>query len=244
MNYRMEISYDGSRYKGWQRLGSSKETVQEKIETVLSLYAEKKVTIDGSGRTDAGVHAKAQVASFSLKRSADPLEIKDYLNRYLPDDIAVDMVVIADEKFHARYNAKSKVYYYQIYNSDVINPFKRKYSLFTNQDLRIDRMEKAAQAFVGEHDFTAFTTAKSKKKSFVRTIDRIDFEINGPEIRIEIEGNGFLHNMVRIIVGTLLEVGLGKMKTADIIKTLKNGDRAGTGPTAPAQGLFLKEVKY
>jgi len=244
MYYRMEISYDGSRYKGWQRLGTTKDTIQEKIETVLSLYAEKKILIDGSGRTDAGVHALAQIASFKLNKDADPLEIKEYLNRYLPDDIAVDMVLKTDERFHARYNAKSKVYSYQIISSDVINPFKRKYYLFCNQDINIGKMQKAANAFIGEHDFTAFTTAKSKKKSFVRNIERIDFIMDGPELRIEIEGDGFLHNMVRIMVGTLLEVGLGKMKTADIIKVLKSGERAGTGPTAPAHGLFLKEVKY
>lgn len=244
MNYKMEIAYDGSRYKGWQRLGNNPNTIQGKIETVLTEFAGKKVEIHGSGRTDAGVHATAQIASFELRQEADPYELKTYLNRYLPDDIAVMQVVITDDRFHARYQAKGKVYRYQIYQSDVMDPFLRKYFLYVNGELNLGKMRKAADHFLGEHDFSAYTTAKSKKKSFVRTIERITFYEEGPKVFIEIEGNGFLHNMVRMMMGSLLEVGIGKMKPGQIQTLLTTKNRAETGPIAPAQGLFLKEVIY
>lgn len=240
----MEIAYDGARYKGWQRLGNNPNTVQEKIETVLSKFADKKVEIHGSGRTDAGVHALNQCASFELKKESDPFEIKEYLNRYLPDDIAVNLVVSTDERFHARYNAVSKIYQYRIRMSDVVDPFQRKYSLFIDRELNVNLMEKGATFFIGEHDFTAYTTAKSKKKSFVREIKRIDIYMEGEELIIDVEGTGFLHNMVRMMVGSLIEVGLKNMKPIQIKENLKSGDRSQTGPTAPPHGLFLKEVRY
>jgi len=243
-NYRIEIVYDGGRYKGWQRLGDSDMTIQSKIEDVLTKLTLEPVEIIGSGRTDAGVHAKKQVANFHLKDELNPKDIKEYLYRYLPNDILVTKVLKVDEKFHARFSATSKVYTYKIWNEFYHDPFTRKYMLHVQKDLNIDIMERAAEHLIGKYDFTAFTTAKSKKKSMVREIKSIDITKNGHVLHITVEADGFLHKMMRKIAGTLIEVGLGNMKLAEVPEILGQRDRSKSAPIAPAHGLYLMEVKY
>lgn len=244
MNYKLTIAYDGSRYKGWQRLGDTDMTIQSKIENVLFEMFFEPVEITGSGRTDAGVHAIGQVANFKIDKDVSPKELKEYLYRYLPDDIVVTGVKKMDDQFHARLNATEKTYIYKIYNDFYHNPFLRKQTLHVQENLEVEAMRKAANYFVGEYDFTAFTTAKSKKKSNVREIKEIEILKSGHEIDIRITGNGFLHNMARKIVGTLIEVGLGNMKATAVPGIINDKDRSKTGPLAPPRGLYLYNVKY
>ncbi|WP_432661782.1 tRNA pseudouridine(38-40) synthase TruA [Wukongibacter baidiensis] len=243
-NIKLIVQYDGSRYKGWQRLGDSDMTVQGKLEDVLSKMTGEKVEIFGSGRTDAGVHALMQMANFKTNSELSSKEILDYCYRYLPDDIVVKKVRKADDRFHSRYSVKRKRYLYKILNYQLHDPFTRKYITHIPENLNIKAMEKAANYLVGEHDFSSFTTAKSKKKSRVRTIYDIDINKEDKIVEIMINGSGFLHNMVRIIVGTLIEVGLGRLKPEKVLHILNKKDRKLAGPTAPAKGLFLYDVEY
>jgi tRNA pseudouridine38-40 synthase len=244
MNYKLTISYDGTRYKGWQRLGDTDMTVQNKIENVLFEMFFEPVELHGSGRTDAGVHAVGQVAHFKIDKDVQPKEIKEYLYRYLPDDIVVTGVKKMDDRFHARLNATKKTYVYKIYNDFYHNPFLRKQTLHVQEHLELDAMKKAAAYFIGEYDFSAYTTAKSKKKSNVRTIESVDIFKSGHEIDIHITGNGFLHNMARKIVGTILEVGLGNFKATSVPGIINDKDRSKTGTMAPPRGLYLYKVHY
>ncbi len=262
-NYKMTIQYDGTRYQGWQRLKDTDKSIQGKIEDVLSKMVCHKVEIHGSGRTDAGVHAKGQVASFKIETDKTCGEIMDYLNSYLPEDIAVTKVCEADDRFHARLTKCRKTYLYRINNSNISNVFERKYVYNEPRELNIDEMKKAASYLIGEHDFVGFSSLKKVKKSTVRTIyecrvqqggncntpsvGRADSSLgegaNG-EIDIFITGDGFLYNMVRIIAGTLIEIGKGERKAEDILKVLEGKNREAAGFTAPAQGLTLYEAEY
>lgn len=244
MNYRLTIKYDGTRYKGWQRLGNTDMTIQGKIEDVLFQMFFEPVEVHGSGRTDAGVHAENQVANFRIDKDVSTKELKEYLYRYLPDDIVVTGVKKVADDFHARLKAVEKTYVYKIYNDFYHDPFSRKYMLHVQEQLNLDAMKKACQYFIGTYDFTAFTTAKSKKKSMERTIHDIQILKSGHEIDIHITGNGFLHNMARKITGTLLEVGLGNMKAEQVGGIISDKDRSKTGTMAPAKGLYLYQVKY
>lgn len=244
-NIKMVIEYDGSRYNGFQRLGDTDNTIQFKIENVLQLMTgEKRLEIVGSGRTDAGVHALNQVVNFLTRTQMSPEAIRDYCNRYLPDDIVVKSAEEVDERFHARYNAKSKKYLYRIWNHRIPTAFHRKYTTYVPEKLNLAAMRTAAQYFIGEHDFKAFTTAKSKKKSTVKEIFSIEITKEDARLDIMIHGDGFLHNMVRIIVGTLLEVGQGRRKPDEVIEIIEGKVRAEAGNTAPPEGLFLYEVYY
>ncbi|RKD20869.1 tRNA pseudouridine38-40 synthase [Caminicella sporogenes DSM 14501] len=243
-NIKLVIQYDGSRYRGWQRLGDTDNTIQAKIENVLSRMTGEQVEIIGSGRTDAGVHALNQVANFKTNSTMSTSEIQDYCYRYLPDDIVIKSVEEVDDRFHARYNVKGKKYLYRILNSKYHDPFIRKYITHVPEKLDLEAMKTAANYFIGEHDFTSFTTAKSKKKSRVKKVFDVEIFKDGDIIEILFYGKGFLHNMVRIMVGTLLEVGYGKMKPEYIKELLEKKDRSLAGPTAPPQGLFLYEVEY
>lgn len=243
-NIRLVIQYDGTRYKGWQRLGNNDHTIQGKIETVLRKMTGEAVEIIGSGRTDAGVHALGQVANFRTNCSMSTQEIQNYCYRYLPEDIVIKSVKEAGDKFHARYNARGKKYLYRIWNHPYHDPFNRKYITHIPEPLNIQLMQEAAGYLVGEHDFTSFTTAKSKKKTMVREIYAIDITKNERNIEMLFYGNGFLHNMIRIIAGTLIEVGLGKIQAQKVESILHEKDRQAAGPTAPPQGLFLYEVAY
>lgn len=225
-NYKLVIQYDGGRYKGWQRLGNGENTIQGKIENVISEMVGREVEIIGSSRTDAGVHAFEQVANFKIKENMPEIEIKSYLNRYLPKDISIKEVSIESDRFHSRYNTSAKTYIYKIWNEEYTNPFMRKYSMHVEEKLDLNKIKAAAKYFLGEHDFTAFSNAKSKKKSMVREIYSIDFDKIDGFIQIRISGNGFLYNMVRKIVGTLIEVGAGRLQAETISKIIELKDRA------------------
>lgn len=243
-NIKITIEYDGSRYKGFQRLKDSENTIQGKLESVLSKMADEKIEIIGSGRTDMGVHARNQVANFKTNSNLSIKKINEYLNKYLPEDIVIKNVEEADDRFHSRYNVKQKVYLYKINNSKNQDVFLRKYSTHIERELDIDLMKKASEYLVGEHDFTSFASSKSKKKSNVREIYSITINKNKDIIDIFVEGNGFLYNMVRIIVGALIDVGLHKKTPEDIKIMLDERDRSKASDTAPAKGLYLYSVKY
>lgn len=243
-NYCLTIQYDGSRYKGWQRLGNAENTIQGKIEQVLTQFAGQEIEIIGCSRTDAGVHALAQIANFKLKEYKPEDQIKNYLNQYLPKDICVIKVIAVPDNFHARYNAKSKAYQYKIWNKDHSNPFMRKYSMQVKQRLDITLMKEASKHFLGEHDFTAFSNAKSKKKSMVRNIYTVCVEEENGFIIIRITGDGFLYNMVRWMVGTLIEVGLGNLSGDQIPDIIEAKERDKTGNLAEAGGLYLEKIDY
>ena len=244
MNYKLTIQYDGSRYDGWQRQGNTDNTIQGKIESVLSRLAGESVEIHGAGRTDAGVHAEGQVASVKLSGKRPAAEVMAYLNQYLPEDIAVVDVQEADERFHARLTAVGKVYRYDIRLGSTPNVFRRKYQYRVEQPLDVAAMKKAAEYLTGTHDYRAFCSNKRYKKSTVRTVTAIEIAVNGADVSITFRGDGFLYNMVRILTGTLLEVGLGERKAEDMLSILESLDRTQAGKTAPAQGLTLVQVEY
>ena len=242
-NLRLDICYDGTRYRGWQRLPGKDDTIQGKLETVLSRILEENIEISGSGRTDAGVHARGQVANFHCESRMSAEEILRDLRRYLPEDIGVYSCKDCSERFHARLNAKEKTYQYRIWNSDAPCVFERRFVTVLPEMLDVQAMERAAAQLLGEHDFSAFCGNPKFKKSTVRFIRSIEIERFAEELRISVTGNGFLHNMVRILVGTLIEVGRGE-RDADSIPELFGGRRAQAGFLAPAQGLCLQEVYY
>lgn len=243
MNYKLTIAYDGSRYRGWQRLGDSGQTIQGKLESVLSRMEGRDVEISGSGRTDAGAHALGQVATVQLSGGRSSQEIKDYVNSYLPEDIGVLSVEEAPPRFHARLSSSQKTYRYRIWMSEQPCIFERKYCYRPERIPDAEKMQGAAQQFVGTHDFRAFHTGKTKK-STVRTIYSIELQQSGPELQIFVTGDGFLYNMVRIMVGTLLEIGWGERPAEDITRLLTQTERSQAGFTAPPQGLCLMEVVY
>lgn len=243
-NFRLVLSYDGSRYQGWQRLGNTDNTIQGKLESVLSRMVDAPVEVIGSGRTDAGVHAMGQVANFHAHTDMTAHEICDYLRHYLPEDIGVLSVVEADERFHSRYNALGKTYVYRIWNTNSPCVFDRKYVWVMAEELNIPAMEKAVQYLLGTHDFRAFCSNKNLKKSSVRTLEALNIRQIGQELRFTVTADGFLYNMVRILVGTLVDVGLGKLSPEDMTGILDSRDRRQAGQTAPAKGLCLMEVQY
>ena len=243
MNHKLEICYDGSRYSGWERQ-PGRETIQGKLEAVLSRMAGTDVEVIGAGRTDAGVHAKAMIANAHFDTDLSCDEIRIYLNRYLPDDISVTSVSIASERFHARYKAVGKLYTYTCYIGDAKPVFTRRYVTVLERVPDVDAMRKAAAILVGEHDFKAFCSNPNMKKSTVRTVDSIEIVRSRNRLYFNFHGNGFLQNMVRILTGTLLEVGFGRMEPEAVRFILESRDRKLAGPTAPAQGLCLMKVEY
>lgn len=244
MNYKLTIQYDGSRYDGWQRQGNTDNTIQGKIEGVLSRLVGELVEIHGAGRTDAGVHAEGQVASVKLAGKRPAAEVMAYLNQYLPEDIAVVDVQEADERFHARLTAVGKVYRYDIRLGATPNVFRRKYQYRVEQPLDVEAMKRAAALLAGTHDYRAFCSNKRYKKSTVRTVSAIDIAVEEADMTITFRGDGFLYNMVRILTGTLLEVGLGERTPEEMSAILNSLDRTRAGKTAPAQGLTLVRVEY
>ena len=243
-NYKLTIQYDGSRYRGWQVQGNTDLTIQGKLEGVLSRLTGQLVEVHGSGRTDAGVHALGQVANVKLPHPVEPSELLGELNRYLPADIGVIAAEPAPERFHARLNARSKTYRYRIWNSAIPNVLERSYLYPLPEPLDVAAMERAAADLVGTHDFRSFCGLKRFKKSTVRTITDISITQDGAEMRLEFTGNGFLMRMVRILAGTLVEVGLGQREADSMPAVLAAQDRAAAGPALPAQGLALVRVEY
>ena len=244
MNYKLTLQYDGSRYDGWQRQGNTANTIQGKVEAVLSRLAQAPVELHGAGRTDAGGHALGQVASVQLPQGLTPGQVMDHLNRYLPEDIAVTAVEEAPPRFHARLSAVGKVYRYQLRLGPVPDVFRRKYQYRVEEPLDLAAMERAAALLAGTHDFRSFCANRRFKKSTVRTVRSIGFDCRGADLSLTFRGDGFLYHMVRILTGTLLEVGLGKRPPEDMTAILAAKDRSAAGPTAPAQGLVLVEVEY
>ena len=242
-NLRLDICYDGTRYRGWQRLGNDDNTIQGKLETALSRILGEPIEISGSGRTDAGVHAQGQVANFHCESAMPAEEILGQLRKYLPEDIGIYSCTDCDSRFHARLNAKGKTYRYRIWNSSAPCVFQRRFVTVLPETLDVDAMNRAAEHFIGTHDFSAFCGNPKFKKSTQRTIYSLVIQRVGEELQITVTGNGFLHNMVRILVGTLIEVGRGQ-RQADSIPALFGSKRAEAGFLVPPQGLCLMEVEY
>ena len=242
-NLRLDLCYDGTRYRGWQRLGDSDSTIQGKLEQALSRILGEPIEVSGSGRTDAGVHARGQVANFHCASNMPTEEILSSLRRYLPEDIGVYSCREVSERFHARLNARQKTYCYRIWNSEEPCVFQRRFVAVMPEELNLEQMRRGAKWLLGEHDFSAFCGNPKMKKSTVRTIYAIDIRRVGQEVQISVTGNGFLHNMVRILVGTLVEVGRLE-RPAESLPRLFGARREQAGFLAPPQGLCLEEVRY
>ena len=242
-NIRLDICYDGTRYNGWQRQTSHDNTIQGKIETALSRILGEPIEISASGRTDTGVHARGQVANFHCERDMDCASILEELRKYLPEDIGIYSCREVSPRFHARLNALEKTYQYRLWNSGAPCVFERRFVAQMEEELDVQAMADAAQHLLGTHDFSAFCANRKMKKSTVRTIKSFEVERIGEEIRFTVTGNGFLHNMVRILVGTLIEVGRGE-RSGDSIALLFGGKREQAGFLAPGKGLCLMEVRY
>ena len=242
-NYKLTIRYDGSRYYGWEHQ-PDKPTIQGKLEDVLTRMTGTPVDVIGAGRTDAGVHARAMVANAVLDTTLAPEKIQDYMNRYLPDDICVLDVRAASERFHARYKAVGKAYCYTCYVGRLKPVFDRKYVLTLDYEPDVEAMQRAAALLVGEHDFKSFCGNPKMKKSTVRLVDSIEIVRKHDYIYLNFHGTGFLQNMVRILTGTLLEVGQGKRAPEEMPDILQARDRTRAGYTVPPQGLCLMKVDY
>lgn len=270
-NYRLIIAYDGTRYLGWEHQKAEKNTIQGKLENVLARMLlsggkdqmpdprmpEKlispadlpeeflpEVTVIGAGRTDAGVHARAMTANVHLDTPLSEEEIRAYLNRYLPDDIGVNAVALASDRFHARFSAVGKTYRYTFYTGPQKPVFERRFVTVIDRMPDLTRMRAAADFLTGTHDFRSFCGNPKMKKSTVRTVDSIKILQNGPYLRLYFHGDGFLQHMVRILAGTLLEVGYGKRDPGEMPEILSAKSRPAAGFTAPPQGLCLMKVDY
>jgi len=243
-NIKLLIEYDGTNYLGWQ-VQPKGSTIQGILEEKLGLLTGEPIRLFGSGRTDSGVHAFGQVAHFKTRSRMDIRTMQRALNSLLPPDIVIRKVEEVEEDFHARKHSKSKVYEYRILNRNLRSAFHREYAWYIPQKLNFTEMKKASQSLIGEHDFSSFRTVGSPTRTAVRRVIRAEWK-KGRDgfIRFEIEANGFLKQMVRSIVGTLVEIGKDRMNATEFRKILESKDRKKAGPTAPAQGLFLKEVKY
>lgn len=244
-NYRMDISYDGSRYSGWQKNKNAKDTIQEKINEILTRYFDQKVEVIGAGRTDKGVHAKQMTVNFYLKHKCRSDEALIELNQFLPADIAVNRLVEVPEKFHARFDAKQKTYRYVFYKGYLgFKPvFERGYQSELKAPLDLERIDAGIQKMVGTHDFKGFSSDKTKK-STVRTIYDIQVKDEESHLTLDFIGDGFLYHMVRILVGTLVEIGQGEMNSEEIDTIFKTNKRSKAGHMAEAKGLMLMDIVY
>lgn len=256
-NIKIILQYEGTRYDGWQKQGNTDNTIQGKLEQLLEKMTGEPTEIHGSGRTDAGVHAMGQVANFLLSdtwhlpdgwkiKGNREQQIQEYINRYLPDDIAVKSVEKVPERFHSRLNAVKKTYIYQIETGLKRDVFTRRMQFELAQDLDVEAMKKAARLLCGTHDYKSFCGNRRMKKSTVRTVYSITVhtEPGTSVVSLAFVGNGFLQNMVRIMTGTLIEVGQGKRKPEEMTALLEAKDRKGAGFMAPAEGLCLAGVLY
>ncbi|WP_462412580.1 tRNA pseudouridine(38-40) synthase TruA [Neobacillus sp. Marseille-QA0830] len=242
--YKGIITYDGTRFSGYQ-VQPNQRTVQAELENVLSkIHKGHEVKVSASGRTDAGVHAKGQVIHFDSPLSIPPEKWAAAMNSLLPDDLSVLSVEVAAPSFHARFDAVGKEYRYMLLLSGKRDPFLRNYAYLYRYPLDLQAMKQAAGHFLGTYDFTSFCSAKTEVEDKIRTIETIDFSLDGEMLTLRFVGNGFLYNMVRILVGTLLEVGAGERKPSDIPSILEKKDRRFAGKTAPAHGLYLWRVFY
>lgn len=241
-NIKLVIEYDGTNYDGWQQQKSGK-TIHQTLNKAIVKVVNEEITLLGAGRTDAGTHAIGQVANFETQSNIPLFNLAQAINYYLPKDIVVKSAKKVPEKFHSRYSAKSKVYRYTILNSNTRSAIGRNYCHYYATDLDIEKMQKASKALIGKHDFSTFKS-KSEVISSVRTIKKLEIKKKGEYLFFTIEADGFLYKMVRAIVGTLLEVGRGKMTIGKFKETVKSGIRSKAGNTVPAHGLCLLRVKY
>jgi len=243
-NYRMTLQYEGTKYNGWQKQGNTPNTIQGKLEAILQKLDGTEVEVRGSGRTDGGVHAMGQVASFVLEHALPAEAVMTYINQYLPRDIAVVALEEADPRFHARLNAKGKTYRYRIHQGSVPDVFGRRYSWDCPEQLDVEAMRAAAAHLVGKQDFQSFCDLKNSKKSTVRRVDSIEIFRDGTDLVLDFTGEGFLYHMVRIMTGTLADVGAHRILPGQIPGILASKDRKQAGMLAPACGLMLMEVTY
>ena len=245
-NIKLLLEYDGSRYAGWQKMAGKERmvTIQGKLEEVLEKMEGKPVEVIGAARTEPGAHAYGQIANFHIESGKSVTEIKQYLNRYLPMDIAVLEAEEVPDRFHASYLAKEFVYEYKVTVGEVPSVFERKYNYYCFKRPDIERMKKAAEYLLGGHDFKAFSDNRKMKKSTVRIMKEITIYGDDCEILFTFAADDFWPHMVRILVGTLLAVGKGEMEPEAVRKLLESGDRSAAGETIEARGLFLSEVRY
>jgi tRNA pseudouridine38-40 synthase len=241
--YKLTILYDGSRYQGWQRQSSTENTIQSVLERSISTLVGYRIQIDGAGRTDSGVHARGQVASVKLSKLYDTTELKSAINRFLPEDIRIVNVDLVKNGFHARKNAKGKKYEYYIDCREKPDVFSRRYCYHYPEKLDVEAMREAAEQLIGIKNFMSFTDNKETTDT-VRKIMNIKIVNNCDKVRITYYGTGFLYHMVRILTGTLLEVGTGKRHPSMMPVIIAAEDRSSAGFMAPARGLFLRKVYY
>ncbi len=239
----IEIEYDGKDFFGWQKQ-EGKRCVQSEIECVLHKLTGEKIEIYGSGRTDKGVHAMGQCAHFDISVNFPTKNIPTAMNNLLPSDISVKKAVEKNKKFHARFSAKQKTYQYQIYHSIQKQALKNNRFAYVNYDLNLEKMKEVSKILEGRHNFKGFCSTNTQVKDFEREIKSIKITQRKNEIIVEVCGNGFLYNMVRIIVGTLVDVGRGLLNETDVKNALEKKERSFAGQTMPPEGLFLKKVKY
>jgi tRNA pseudouridine38-40 synthase len=243
MRIKLKICYDGTKYSGWQ-VQPSAVSVQQVVEQAIELATGEKVRVTGSGRTDAGVHAQAQVAHFDTNCTIPPQRIYRALNIHLPQDVKVLSSELAEQGFHATKSAKKKTYCYSLYLSEVENPLKERYSVMLDNRTDVNKIKDCATAFIGEHDFKAFSATGGGAKTSIRTIYNIEVKEQGQDLKIFITGNGFLYNMVRVMVGAMLGVARGEIERKDIEQMLLSGKRNFNIKTLPAKGLCLMNVDY
>ena len=243
-NFKLTLSYVGTRYSGWQKQTNTTNTIQGKLEQALKNLLGAPVEVQGSGRTDAGVHAAAQVANFHADTALSCDELCRRLRNSMPQDIGIISLEEVSPRFHARLSAHEKTYCYRIWNSDIPNVFEQKYMHAVSSPLDLTAMREASVHFLGTHDFRAYCSNTDFKKSAVRTIYGIKLDTFTHEVRLTVTGNGFLYNMVRLIAGTLIRVGLHELRPDEIPAILESQDRRLAGPMAPACGLCMMEVKY
>ena len=242
-NVRIEVAYDGSRFYGWQRQDGF-ESVQEALEVALEGLLGEVITVHGSGRTDTGVHALRQVASFHVDTKLVDDRLRHALNAHLTDGVVVRRLETCDDEFHPRFDAIGKRYLYLTLTTRFRPPFGRRFAHWTNQPLDGAAMQRAARAIVGEHDFRAFSSTGSERKTTVRTVRDLKLVMRRERFAVVVEANGFLYNMVRIIAGTLIDVGRGRLDAGCVARALASGDREELGATAPPDGLYLLRVRY
>ena len=242
-NVKLTIQYDGTDYQGWQ-IQAGGPTIQGEITKVISMLDQRPVTVHGAGRTDSGVHAEGQVANCSLERDFPLTEFRDAINGNLPRDIRVNDAEFVEDRFHARIWAKQKTYRYQIYTGPVVSPFLYRYVHHVRAPLATDEMREAASRLLGCHDFSAFAGGGGDVSNFVRTLNRLDIDVEPDRILITASANGFLRYMVRTIVGTLIDVGRQRRSAESLSDVLDSRDRGQAGLTAPAAGLTLVRVDY
>ncbi len=245
VNYKMKLEYDGARYDGWQRLGKddNSNTISGKIIECLEKMSGEKVELFCGSRTETGVHAYGQIANFKLTKRWQPWDIRNYLNRYLPQDIAVLEMEEADERFHSQLNAKSRTYLYRIDAKKIASVFDRKYMYHTFHPLDIGSMKKAAQYFIGSHDYRVFSTVK-KNKSTMRRVDSVEIYDDGDSVEITIQADDFLHNMARLMIGMLLDIGNSKRPPEDVKALLEGIGGVDISRPAESFGLYLVQIEY